>query len=221
MTRIFRPVPTIVSCIIVAAALVLSVIAALPARAAPRGQFTAAQLRARLLRIADLPGWGNYRFVPNFPVWSNRQACLNAVDGLDSTNPPRGATEAQAAFAQSVAGPWILQTLRSYPGQGAAQAFNSATATLAGCPVFYLSWNTPPEAATEIIQPRGPVRLGNQSWSASIAVLSTISQAETLIFVRVGSSTMLVELVTPDGLPMPTFAQASAIAARAAGKLSH
>jgi hypothetical protein len=221
MIRTFRPVYVMVSCVIVAAALVLTSVGALPARAAPRGQFSTAQLRTRLLRTADLRGWQNYHFVPNFPVWSNRPACLNAINGLDSANPPRGVTEAQAAFAESVAGPWILQTLRSYPGQGAAQAFSAATATLARCPVFYLSWNNPPEAATEIIQPRGPVRLGNQSWSAAIAVLSTISQAATLILVRVGSSTVLIEAAAPDGVPLPTFAQVTAIAARAASKLSH
>ncbi len=221
MLRTFRPLSIVVSCVIVAAALVLTSIAALPARAAPRGQFTTAQLSARVLRTADLPGWRNYRFVPNFPVWSSRPACLNAINGLDSVHPPRGVTEAQAAFAQSLSGPWILQTLRSYPGQGAARAFNSATAALAGCPVFYVSWNSPPESATEIIQPRGAVHLGNQSWSAAIAVLSSISQAETLILVRVGSSTMLLEIAAPDGVPMPTFAQATAIAARATSKLSH
>jgi hypothetical protein len=123
-----------------------------------------------------------------------------------------------ASFALSAAGPWIFETLRSYPGQGAAHTFNSATAMLASCRSFIVSWNNPPEVATETLQPRGSVRLGNQSWSAAIAVITTIPVTETMILVRAGSSTMLLEVASSVGLP--TFAQVTKIAARASTKLS-
>jgi len=220
MTKIVRPKAAIAAAVLVLSA--ASGMAATPgmaANAAPPGQFTSAQLSARLLRTADLPGWQGYHFVPHFPDSSNRPACLAAIDGLDSVNPPSGVTEAQAAFARSVSGPWILQTLRSYPGNASAKAFSAATTTLSGCATFELYWNQPSEDATETIQPLGSVRLGAQSWSAAIAVISSIPQAETLILVRVGKSTMLLEVATADDVPMPTFAQARAIAARATSKL--
>jgi hypothetical protein len=227
MITTFRPKAIIIGSLITAATLALtSTLAlaatlALTANATPRGQYTTAQLRARLLVSADLPGWQNYQFVPDFPNGSNRPACLNAIDGLDSANAPRGVTEAQAAFAQSASGPWILQTLRSYPGNASANAVSAATATLSGCRSFALYWNGPPEVATETIQPMGSVHLGNQSWAAEIAVNSVISDSETLILVRVGNSTMLLEVATAAGVPMPTFAQAKTIAARAVSNLTH
>jgi hypothetical protein len=181
-------------------------------------QLTPGQLKARLLATDNLPrGYVTYPHATSYPTYSNRPACMNTLDGLDNAVPPPGVTEASASFAMSASGPWIFETLRSYPGQGAVRAFNSATATLAGCRTFLLSWNNPPEIATETVQPRGSVRLGNQSWSAAIGVITTIPVTGTMIVVRAGSSTVLLEVYS--SVWLPTSAQIVAIAARATSKL--
>jgi hypothetical protein len=210
----------VLACITVAAALTLSASGATAASRNP-SQLPAGQLRARLLSTGDLPyGYFNYPLTTLDPTGSSRPACISTLDGLDSPVPPRGVTEASASFAQSSAGPWILETLRSYPGQGAAQTFSSATATLAGCRTFTLSWTSPPEIATETLQPRGSAHLGNQSWSAALLVTTSIPVAESMVVVRDGGSTMLLEVASPVTVPLPTFAQVVAIAARATAKLS-
>jgi hypothetical protein len=210
----------ILACITMAV-LALSASGASGASAAARSphQLTTGQLKARLLSLGNLPsGYVTYPHQTDYPVYSNHPACMNTLDGLDSPAAPRGVTEASASYALSTAGPWIFETLRSYPGQGAAQAFNSATATLGGCRSFSLSWNNPPEAATETVQPRGSVRLGNQSWSAAIGVITSIPVTGTMILVRTGSSTMLLEVYSSVTLPTP--AQIVAMAARATSKLA-
>ena len=182
-------------------------------------QLTTGQLKARLLAIGNLPyGYVTYPHATYFPDYSDQLACMNTLNGLDNPVPPSGVTQATASFALSTAGPWIFETLRSYPGQRATQTFNSATATLAGCPSFLLRWSNPPAKATETVKPLGSVRLGNQSWSAAIGVITTIPVTETMILVRTGDSTMLLEVASSVGLP--TFAQVVAIAARATSKLS-
>ena len=148
-------------------------------------------------------------------------ACISTFDGLDNPTPPQGVTEAQRAFRQSLAGPWLLETLRSYPGRGAARTFSKVTSTLAGCGRFTVIWLSPSSSDTESFHRNGRVRLGNSSWWASISVIGSYSTDEAMFFVRVGRSTMLLEeSAQHDFPPLMPFSQIRAIAALAVSQLS-
>ena len=185
------------------------------------GQLTTAELRDRLLTVADLAhGYQLYdRQILNANS-SDRPACLAILDWLDGPAPPNGVTESQTAFAAGQDGPWILEVLRSYPRQVAAQALSTVTTDLSRCASFTLTWTSPPaETAAESVQPHGPVNLGDPSWSATLTVASSTPVSETLILVRVKTSLLELEVASAVGLP-PT-AQVISIAARATAKLAH
>jgi hypothetical protein len=209
--------------------LIMAVAVSTPAAtAAPRQsrQLTPAQLRARLITLGQLPrGSQPYQVAFNdLPNQSNKPACLNTLNAMDSPTAPPSVTQAQAAFAESKAvGPWILETLRSYPGQGAVRAFNSATATLAGCRTFTLNWSTPQEPSVETVAPHGSVGVGNQSWTATITVAYAvtgygITQYVVQYFIRIGDSILNLE-VNQSTSPM-TVAQYKSLATTAAGRLA-
>jgi hypothetical protein len=198
------------------------------ANASPRqsAQLTPAQLSARLLTLGELPSYYPYQAAPqDDPTGSDKPACMNTLDGMDSPAAPAPATQAQAAFAQSKkGGPWILETLRSYPGQGAVRAFDTATQTLAGCHTFTINWSSGYQRSIETVTTHGPARIGNQSWTATIsAVLATAGygvppQYAVQYFIRIGDSTLNLELDqvnTP-----PTVPEYKWLAAIAAGKLA-
>ena len=194
--------------------------AAAPPR--PSRQLTSGQLTRRLLTHYELPsGYHAYGWKPNDPTESDHPACISTFDGLDNPTPPQGVTQAQRAFRQSLAGPWLLETLRSYPGQGAARTFSKVTRSLAGCGRFTLIWLSPPSSGTEMFHRNGRVRLGNSSWWASISVVGSYPTDGAMFFVRVGSSTMLLEETAQhDFPPLMPFSQIRAIAALAVSQLT-
>ena len=106
--------------------------------------------------------------------------------------------------------------MRSYPGQGAAQAFAATVKTLAGCGTFTLGQTT--AAGTESVQPLGSVNLGRQSWSAAIATHTSIPVTETLILAQQGSSLVALQVASAAGLP--AAGQIRSIAARAIARLT-
>jgi len=180
-------------------------------------QLTTAQLKARLLTRADLSGY--VPFVPqdDLPSYSDKPACVATLNDLSSASAPSAAvTQARAAFAASPDGPWIEEVVRSYPGQGAAQAFAVAVKTLAGCGTFALGQTA--AAGTESVEPRGPVNLGSQSWSAAIATQTSAPVTETLILVQEGSSLIALQVASAVGLPAP--GQIRSIAAQAIARLN-
>jgi len=180
-------------------------------------QLTTAQLKARLLTRADLSGY--VPFVPqdDLPSYSDKPACVATLNDLSSASAPSAAvTQARAAFAASPDGPWIEEVVRSYPGQGAAQAFAVAVKTLAGCGAFALGQTA--AAGTESVEPRGPVNLGSQSWSAAIATQTSAPVTETLILVQEGSSLIALQVASAVGLPAP--GQIRSIAAQAIARLN-
>jgi hypothetical protein len=199
------------------------------ATAAPQQQprqLTPAQLRARLLTLAQLTkGSQHYQAAFNDdPTESNEPACLNTLDGMDSPVAPRSVKQGQAGFVEdSLSGPWILETLRSYPGQGAARAFDAATKTLAGCQMFTLNWPTPHQPSNETVTPQGPAGVGNQSWTATIVVAYQrpgygITHYGAQYFIRIGDSTLNLE-IDQIGIPM-TVAQFKSLAVTAAKRLA-
>jgi hypothetical protein len=205
----------------------MAAVSAPGATAAPRQprQLTPAQLRARLLTLAQLPkGTQPYQVTFDDPTSSNKPACLNTLDGMDSPKAPPSSTQAQAGFVtQSQTGPWILETLRSYPGQGAIGAFNADTATLAGCQTFTLNWPTPVQPSVEYVTTHGPVGAGNQSWTATITVVPQepgygIPEYDVQYFIRVGDSTLNLEITWAYG-PL-TVAQYKPLAVAAAERLA-
>jgi len=198
------------------------------ANATPRQsvQLTPAQLRARLLTLAELPDYYPYQAaLQDDPSGSDKPTCMNTLDGMDSPTAPASATQAQAAFAQSIkAGPWILETLRSYPGQGAVRAFDTATQTLAGCHTFTINWSSGYQPSIETVTTHGSARIGNQSWTATISVVLAVAgygvppQYVVQYFIRIGDSTLdleLDQLNTP-----PTVPDYKWLAAIAAGRLA-
>jgi hypothetical protein len=199
---------------------------ATPSAAAPSiqpviSQLTNADLQDRLLLVTDLPsGYRPYRASTDFPDRSDKPACITTLDSLTSPSPPAATvTEANVAFAASQTGPWVEEVLRSYPGQGASQAFTSTKVTLAGCHTFSLAWSAPAEAATESVTPAPSPSLGDQSWSASITVHGSVPVTERLVLVQAGSSLLALQVASAIGLP--SDAQINAIAARAMTRLAH
>ena len=91
--------------------------------------------------------------------------------------------------------------LRSYPQQGASQAVTSTTAALAQCGSFTVSWTAPAETAAESVEPLGPVGTGNQSWSASVTVKTSIPMTERLILIQAGSSLLVLQVASAAGAP--------------------
>jgi hypothetical protein len=183
-------------------------------------QLTDADLKARLLAAADLPsGYRPYTAPNDFPDSSDKPACMTTLNSLSSPSPPTATvTEATAAFAASQTGPWVQEVLRSYPRQGAAQAFTRTKAILAGCRTFSLAWSAPAQTATESVTAAPSPGLGSQSWSASIAVNSQVPVTERLILVQAGSSLLALQMAS--GLGLPTVAQVSTIAAAAVARLT-
>lgn len=183
-------------------------------------QLTAAELKARLLVAADLPGsYLQYTISTDFPTSSSKPACMTILNDLTNPAPPSPpVTQASMAFAASQTGPWIQEVLRSYPGQGAAQAFTATTAVLATCGSFTVSWTAPAETATESVHPLGPVNAGDRSWAASLTVNTQVPVTETLVLVQAGSSLLILQPTSAAGLP--TTAQISTIIARAVSKLT-
>jgi hypothetical protein len=214
-----------VACLTLPAAVAVS---APGASAAPRqsGQLTPAQLRSRLITLGQLPrGTQPYQVAFNdLPNESNKPACLNTLNAMDSPTAPRSVTQAQAAFTESEAeGPWILETLRSYPGQGAVRAFSTDTATLAGCRTFTLNWSTPQQPSIETVDPHGSLGVGNQSWTATITVAYAvtgygITQYVVQYFIRVGDSILNLE-INQSISPM-TIAQYKSLATTAVSRLA-
>ncbi len=181
------------------------------------GQLTMAQLKARLLTQADLSGYAPSVPPNDFPSYSDKPACLATLNDLSSASAPSAAvTQATAAFTAGPDGPWIEEVARSYPGQGAAQAFATAVKTLAGCGSFTLGQTA--AAGTESVQPRGSVNLGRQSWSAAIATQTSIPVTETLILVQEGSSLIALQVASAVGLP--AAGQIRSIAAQATARLT-
>jgi len=163
-------------------------------------QLTAAQLKARLLTQADLAGYAPTSPPGNFPSYSDKPACIGTLNDLSSASAPSAAvTQATAVFTAGPDGPWVEEVARSYPGQGAAQAFAAAVKTLAGCGTFTLGRTA--AAGTESVRPLGSVNLGRQSWSAAIATQTSIPVTETLILAQEGSSLVALQVASAAGLP--------------------
>ena len=180
-------------------------------------QLTTAQLKGRLLTQTDLSGYVSFVPQDDFPSYSDKPACVATLNDLSSASAPSAAvTQARAAFTAGLDGPWIEEVVRSYPGQGAAQAFAATVKTLAGCGTFTLGQTT--AAGTESVQPLGSVNLGRQSWSAAIATHTSIPVTETLILAQQGSSLVALQVASAAGLP--SAGQIRSIAARAIARLT-
>lgn len=182
-------------------------------------QLTTAELKSRLLTVSDLPGgYQPYQLTNNDPSSSDKPACLSTLNGLTFPPPSTTVTEASAAFAASQTGPWVLEVLRSYPGQGAAQAFGTAKTVLSGCHTFSIAWSSPQETATESVTPAAAPALGNQAWAATVDVQGSLPVAEELILVQAGSSLLALQVASAIGLPPAS--QVTGMATAAAAKLT-
>lgn len=183
-------------------------------------QLTGAQLKSRLLTASDLPpGYGPYAVSSDAPESSDKPSCLTTLNRLsDFSSPSSPATQANAAFAASQAGPWVIEVVRSYPGDGATQAFTAAKTVLSGCQAFSLAWTSPPQTATESVVPTAAPALGNQAWAASVDVQGGTPTTEDLILVQAGSSLLALQVASAVGLP--SAAQVTAIADTAVARLA-
>jgi hypothetical protein len=162
------------------------------------GQLSAAELRAALLTAANLPGYKSYKFSSaDEPTGSNKPACLHALNDLGAAPvAPRGVTQAYVGFAQSTAGPWLEEILRSYPGASAVGAFSGIVSVLGACGTLTLVWGAPaPATGSETVRALGSIALGSQSWSAEIVIGIVPDQTvEFLDLVRVGGVLAVIAL---------------------------
>jgi hypothetical protein len=186
-------------------------------------QLTASQLNSRLLTVRDLPpGYGPYRVVDDAAQSSNKPACLATLNSLSDfpspVSPSAPVTEASTAFAASQAGPWVLEVVRSYPGNGAAQAFTAARTVLSGCHTFSMAWTSPSMSATETVTSTAVPTLGEAAWAGSFGVSGGVSVTGDLILAQAGSSLVALQVESPLGLP--SAAQVTAMARTAVAKLA-
>jgi hypothetical protein len=183
-------------------------------------QLTSAQLKSRLLMVSDLPsGYGPYPVSDNAPEGSDKPACVATLNGLSNfSSPSAPVTEASAAFAASQTGPWVLEVVRSYPGDGATAAFIAAKTVLSGCQAFSVAWTSPPQTATESVIPTAAPALGDQAWAALVNVTGSTPTTEDLILARAGSSLLALQVSSAVGLPPAS--QVTAMATTAVAKLT-
>lgn len=187
-----------------------------------------ADLTRALLDPADLTGLSDtyrtdIRQDPDKPTSATRPECQAALDQLELDQPSQsGVVQARANFAASDSaasdsGPWLQEVIRSYPGDGAANALSTAQATLAGCGTFTVGY--PDGSQTQLtVQPVAVPHIGDQDWAVQItADTGALRLTDTLVLARVKDVLLIVSHATTSAAPI---AEITTIANRAVAKLA-
>ncbi|MDT7549066.1 MAG: hypothetical protein QOE84_1460 [Actinomycetota bacterium] len=182
-----------------AAATPSSTLSASPSVAAspPPGALTSARLKAALIGVSDLPKGFSEDTVPlgtTLLTSATDTACATAFQTVNSvlkSGPVAVFAEARASFSKGKTGPFLRDSIRSYPTRAAAVRFLADVhSVFTKCPTFQVTNPTTQRVTAVRLSPLAFPRVGNEG-VAVVAELATRGGSvlrSLLVFARQGQS---------------------------------
>jgi hypothetical protein len=181
---------------------------------------TAAQAKAALPQVSDLPGnWtaapssaqqGLDQLLPSGPAVKTQPArCASVLQQLDEASSRPADASAGAVFLGGLTGPFLAVLVKSYAAGGTGEIVSGARSAWTSCPSFTIedSSGTTTVALSDLTFPA----LGDARYATQISLDEAGSTGwVTLAAVAVGNTLVTVTELQVDGAPDPAAVQAAA-----------